>query len=238
MPPEHPTPTATKTYHSHFDDPRDDLELCSQDGIHFRVSSHKLARARYDARTCNVPELTSGSTVFRDMLSLTDHGATENLPIKFEAPQSVLVDFLDTVSVSRVEQHLSCLEFDRTIALARFTHIYGGDALHEKVIAQLLRVGVGTAAFELLVYASERDDWALATKALRNVGGGIYVPHYFGNMPAKLEEYLDRLTPDMQLALLKALACKSGSLYIPSNWSDIHKGFVKPTVEGGRKRSK
>lgn len=84
------------------------------------------------------------------------------------------------------------------------------------------------------MYASQKDDWDLAVRAVKVATNDRDAYSHFTS--TTFERYLDRLSHDMQLALLRALTCKSGSLHIPLYWTNVDKGFVKPAPADGHAR--
>lgn len=184
--------------------------------------------------------LIVNSPVFKNMFIV---GKGEGASIQLDHPASVIEDFLDTVYVTKPKTILRDLEFRRGLALLHFVDPYGAETMQEQLLERLLAVAKDFEAFDVLVYASDRDDWSLATRAVNSIKyepvhharhySRPQVPHV---IQPTIEYYIERLSPAMQMALLKAIVYKGISLDKSTNWQTVSEGFVKKAPRQAKRR--
>ncbi|WWD22444.1 hypothetical protein CI109_106935 [Kwoniella shandongensis] len=144
-------------YHTSHDNR--EVHLISRDGVRFVADAGRLAGA---------------SVVFRDMLNVTDsESGTENdasrihdngAPIETDLPSDILDVFLNSISVSTPCVHLN--DFERVQKLLTFCEKFDCEKNLLDCVRQRLFATAKGREWDLLIYASERDDRPMGAQAL------------------------------------------------------------------------
>lgn len=168
--------------------------------------------------------------------------------IKLDVPSMIIIQFLDTISVSAPPQLPS--SFDECAALLFFADKFGCHELSTRITKHLHLLSVAgdkgqvfLVGPQLLMWASDKDDWAMGRKALSmmNRSQVIGLLREDGYLRATFEslrptwshlllELIIYASVERQPSFLeKVFYCFFPRNYtITQDWSDLAKKFVQP----------
>jgi hypothetical protein len=199
------TGNGVDTWHHHYNNPSDDLVFKSSDNVKFRLSSHIMARSRYDTyHYVNIYALTMiYSSVFKDMLSTPTTTDTTNStrPIDIELNASTFEQFIDLTLVTRPDVLINAMSFDLCRELIPFTQKYECYPLSWRLADQLKATGqCPERALDYFLFASAKDDPDMGAAALLHIDFGAVTSKWPQGRRGKRQAaqvgfYLNQLPP-------------------------------------------
>jgi hypothetical protein len=231
----------TERWHHHYNNPSDDLVFKSSDNVKFRLSSHLMARSRYDTYYyVNIYALTMiYSSVFKDMLSTPTATDTTNStrPIDIELKASTFERFIDLAFVTTPGILIKAMSFDCCRKLLPFTERYECRPFAALLSNRLKATGqCRERALEYFLLASERDDLKMGGAALLHID--VDSVNFFEKWPqgrkgqrqsAKVVSYLNQLRPAWRQSLNELMleSMIDGHPRIAINWKTVADQFTE-----------